>query len=646
MTKFFPPVSPKHFSEAMERHWTSLDNHTSPELKKSWFEQGNAYGHQIFNHDNDEAPDERTKWVVLNPPTGAGKTEGTMLYCVMMANVPADQHPGVLLVTRMIKDADKIAKRINELSKKEGYAISYHSDNSMSVSRENLAKHSVLVITHKAYEAALFRFKDEHAFNQTWPSFCSWQSSGRRLVVIDEAPNLTHHSQIGLEGLRQTLAAISQETRDRHAYEVKVISTVIEIMEHQANHQDGKECIIPKYLAEDGRVDFTALRKSMQTIRFDEQTGPENDTENKRLSKVHNDRLVDLQQILTDDMYYAKVRGKPTLNSSTLIVPHGVKGAIVLDATASASPMYQLFDRATVIPMPSGIRFYGNVTLYINRGQQVGKDFLKKNTNTLLVPVINDLNERLVGSNVFFATHTGIKAKVAAAYTNFKKCIGTWGAIDGSNEWKDCDTAVIFGLPSKPDTWTANIYNGFRGTQSTEWLQSKDRPFGDHADVRSTLKTGDTVTQIVQAINRICCRKVIDSKGNCPEANIFLLLPDGNTGDLILQGIIELMDGIVVKPWVIQGLEAKETKRGRPSGKGTAAQPLLDFLFTMPTGKVSKAEVMEQTKVTLATFKRFVVETKKEASSKWEFLNDLGITYVTGKGKNAETYFNKVEQVQ
>jgi transposase len=66
----------------------------------------------------------------------------------------------------------------------------------------------------------------------------------------------------------------------------------------------------------------------------------------------------------------------------------------------------------------------------------------------------------------------------------------------------------------------------------------------------------------------------------------------------------------------------------------------------MPTGKASKAEVMEQTKVTLATFKRFVVETKKEASTVWKLLNDLGITYVTGKGKNAETYFNKVKQVQ
>jgi hypothetical protein len=646
MTKFFPPVAPKHFEQAMDLHWTSLGNKSSPALKESWFEQGCAYGHQIFNHDNEDAPNERTKWVVLNPPTGAGKTEGLILYCSMMAGLPPHEHPGVLIVTRTIKGADLVAKRINELSGKSEYAVSFHSENSANIARNTLAESSVLVITHAAYEAAISQFQNERAFSQTWLSFYNWQESGRRLVIIDEAPTLIEHTQVDLNGLRRTLAMVPQAMRDRHTYDVKVINDIIGVMESRANQDKCEECVIPKYKADNGRVDMEGLAHSMRNIAFNEDFDQENYLDNSKLFKIHKDRLMALQQVLTGDMYYARVRGKHTLNSSSLIVPDDLKGAIILDATAAVNVIYELFDKVKMTALPKGIRRYANVQLHVNRGQSVGKTYLKENTEEVLLPVIADLDERLRGCDVFFATHVGIKEKVQSAVTKFKKSVGTWGAIDGSNEWKDCDTAVIIGLPTKPDTWSANMVNGFRGMQSTEWLRGPERPFGNHSDVRSALKTGDTITQVLQAINRIRCRKVIDVNGNCPEANVYLLLPDGPWGDQILQKISDMMEGIVVKPWVIQGFQPKESKRGRPSGKGTAVKPLLDFLFAMPTGKVSKSAVMESTKVTPATFKRFVVETKKEASSIWEFLSDLGIIYVTGKGKNAQSYFNKVEQAQ
>jgi hypothetical protein len=646
MTKFIPPVAPKHFEHAMDLHWTSLGNKSSPALRESWFEQGCAYGHQIFNHDNDEAPDKRTNWVVLNPPTGAGKTEGLMLYCSMMAGLPLHEHPGVLIVTRTIKGADLVANRINELSGKSEYAISFHSENSANIARDTLSDYSVLVITHAAYETALTHFRNERAFSQTWPAFYNWQKSGRRLVIIDEAPSLLESTQVELDGLRRTLSMVPQSMRGQHADEIKVISDLIEILEKQAAQDKCEECIVPRYIAENGKVNMISLAQSMKNIAFNEDLDGESSLDNKRLCKTHKDRLMALQQVVIGDMYYARVRGKHTLNSSHLIVPDGIKGAIILDATAVVNVMYELFDKVEMRSMPKGIRRYANVQLHVSRGQSVGKTYLKENADAVLLPVIADLNERLTECDIFFATHIGIKTKVQSAPTKFKKSVGTWGAIDGSNEWKDCDTAVIIGLPTKPDTWSANMVNGFRGMQSTEWLRGPDRPFKGHSDVRAALKIGDTITQVVQAINRIRCRKVIDAEGNCPEANVYLLLPDGPWGKQILQGIINLMDGIVVKPWVIQGFQLKETKRGRPFGMGTAVNPLLDLLFDMPVGKISKAEVMEISKVSVSTFKRFVIETKTEDSRVWRVLNELGVTYFSGKGKNAETYFNKMEQVQ
>lgn len=42
---------------------------------------------------------------------------------------------------------------------------------------------------------------------------------------------------------------------------------------------------------------------------------------------------------------------------------------------------------------------------------------------------------------------------------------------------------------------------------------------------------------IIQAINRIRCRHVIDAEGDCPTANIFIVMPDDHTADTILDDI-------------------------------------------------------------------------------------------------------------
>ena len=127
--------------------------------------------------------------------------------------------------------------------------------------------------------------------------------------------------------------------------------------------------------------------------------------------------------------------------------------------------------------------------------------------------------------------------------------VGHWGAVDGSNHWQDCDTAVIFGLPYTPDTWAANAYFALQGVQDTAWLQSKNRPYGKHQDVREALKTGHIVSSVVQAINRIRCRKVIDAKGNCPKADVYLMLPAGKVGETILKGILESMPKVNLCEW-------------------------------------------------------------------------------------------------
>src|SRR5258707_714541 len=56
-------------------------------------------------------------------------------------------------------------------------------------------------------------------------------------------------------------------------------------------------------------------------------------------------------------------------------------------------------------------------------------------------------------------------------------------------------------------------------------------------------------TSVVQAINRICCRRVIDEYGRCPLSDVYILLPKNWQGDAILDDIQTNMPGINVVPW-------------------------------------------------------------------------------------------------
>jgi hypothetical protein len=642
MTHTPGPILPIHFVEKMNHRWTSsLKNASSESLKLLWRDMAAAFGLQIMQHNN---PEKNTEWQILQPPTGTGKTQGTIVYCSMLAQYPLAAHPGVLLVTRLKADADRMAEELNRLTGQQDYAFSYHSDKHSEGLRETLENYPVLIVTHSAYQRAFSLLADQAHSSQTYPLFHAWKDTGRMLVVIDEAFQIIKESQIDLDGIRITFAAIPQTLREKYPNETKAIAEVIKMMETKLTVEVCKETIIPKSVLADARgIDFSSLRAELRKVRFDLQQKRSDPDENSKLLTQHDGRVSDLQAILNGYMYYAKIPDKGhTLNTSTLIVPPGVKGAVVLDATASYNVIYELFDRATVLPIPRGARSYQNVTVYVNRGRNIGKVSMRRNPDEILKPVMDDLNERLKGKKVFFATHNDIENRVYAEKTTFDLSVGHWGNIDGSNEWMACDTAVICGLRSMPSTWTANVYSALQGARDTAWLQTKARPFRHHADVRSALKTRQTVTEVIQAINRIQCRRVVDSEGNCLETAVYILLPEGRTGDQVLKGITDMMEGVVVKPWVIQGFTAKTTKNGRPSGSGNSQQAMLTYLKNALPGKTYKSTLKSETLVTDASLKRFIADAKTDTTEVARSLKALGIIFqCDGFGCKAKSYFLK-----
>ena len=90
---------------------------------------------------------------------------------------------------------------------------------------------------------------------------------------------------------------------------------------------------------------------------------------------------------------------------------------------------------------------------------------------------------------------------------------------------------MIYSLPYLPPEWATSTFFAYQGTQDTQWLRDKSkRSFGPHADIRTELKTGALVAEVVQAANRIRCRRVVDEEGNCLPCDIFIRVPTGERG--------------------------------------------------------------------------------------------------------------------
>lgn len=370
------------FVRAMTSHWTnSLGNVCSRNLQKAWRQIGEAFNAHIESHDN---PKSASKWTVLSPPTGSGKSQGTAVYCSLLSRIPIEKRVGALIVTRLKVDADAMAATINTLTGKQS-AKAFHTD-AKDVSITDLWMWDVLVITHKAYELALDKLGSHGQIQQTWDFFHSYSAdvndvlnkTTRKLVVIDESLDIVEESQGNLEGLRHTLGCLPQCLLDKHPYAVLGIKALIGILEEMATsseHHSTKEAVLLREMVKQGTPpDYTALRTDLRSVRFDLQQHRSDLLENSRLVKLHDNRLKQIDTIFRSWSYYAKsgVDGH-TLNTARLLVPEVSKGAVVLDATAIHDVIYELFDKVELVHPPKDVRNYSNVNLWISRGHKQGK---------------------------------------------------------------------------------------------------------------------------------------------------------------------------------------------------------------------------------------------------------------------------------
>lgn len=636
-------VPPQTFVDRLTHEWTAqYQNVPSEPLRKLWATMANTYQEAIIDTAAGVAP----KWRVLWPPTGSGKTLGAKVYAALQTEQNATaaglkKPVGILVVTRLIAQADEMVSAINALA---GRRVAVADHTGYRATNEQLSEHDVLVITHQAYVNATQTLTNTR--DGKWARLTNWRGGRRLLTIVDEALcNVVEESQVKADRLSQAIGFIPHELRATYAAEVQALEGLYVAIGHHAGVSEafgGGACMAWPTGGSHALVSLGGMRADMLKLPYDRYMGKDDANDRKRMAARIDKTLAAAEAVLDQHAYFALKGAEPTLNSSALLVPLDAPGPVVLDATAREDFIYKLMeDRALIIPTPAGVRDYGTVTLHVAwTGTGTGKDAMRTRAKTRFPRLIEDLTQR-VGSErkLFFCVHKQVEHEIPEpAQLPFAKTVTAhWGAVDGSNAYADCDVAVIFGLPFRDAvTWPTNVFFALQGVQGDEWL---DNPtWKGQVNLREHMVRRQLSASIIQAINRICCRHVTDGRGGCPTADVFIMLPSGDRGEDILAAIRREMPGLAVVDWPFDPDGPKAWRRGAETPHGR----LLTFMENRAPGRTSLPVLARELGLKSCAKKELQKNLRNENHPTTLALKTMGVTYiVSGKGRGARSELMK-----
>ena len=635
-------VSPQDFTDRMDHRWSQgLQLISSPALRTLWGIMASTFRTSIINSINGvvDAP-----WLILQPPTGSGKTQGACVFAAMQADANAQDHlkpVGVLIVTRLIEQADIIASTINELAGRVA-AIAHHSEKPATA--QELLDSDILVITHQAYVNATGN-KGSHK-DALRSRFTAWREGTRLLTVIDESlANVVENNKVTVANLAQVISYVTPEIRHEFPEQLKVLEELHHILVSHANPEgrSNTHSIRMLWEADSGGVqmpDMEALQRAMKPLPYDTMVLNEhNDGSRDRIWRKVRDIITQSEAVMEQWAYYAQKGNEHSINSASFLIPWNVPGPVVLDATANANFLWDLFGpMAQIVPTPSKVRDYSTATLHVARATGIGKHTMVKNIKTRFPRLLHSLESEL-GSDrsVFLCMHKDAE-HVALSYAHHfaRFDVGHWGAVDGRNDWATHDTAVIFGLPYRDQVWSTNQFFALQGHQDDEWIQNP--VWKEHGDVRRVMEQRQLSVSVIQAVNRICCRRVIDAQGRCPAADIYVVLPKDKVGDAILQDILADMPNIRVVSWDFE-LDGPKVRKART---GTSHEALIRFMANRLPGETAMPHIQRELGLDRSKLKKIREALGNPAHPMTTALLNMGVGYVVrGAGRGSQSFLIK-----
>jgi hypothetical protein len=655
--------------------WTEeFGNVSSPALIQAWTQLFVLYNDCIQKNQSGVQP---VRKQVVPMPTGTGKSQATIYYLQQLEEV---EDVGVLVVSYFEEEAKLACHTVNEQTDD---TANYHSANHPLKGVE-INSTQVLYITHAQYLLALqepLRMERLNAFND----------KPRLLVVIDESLSQVKGYQITVNDFNTAISKIGQllasgrneveqdkaALKDESEY-LSSARTLLQELDGTITRYSGvyptneQHNILKQPIGTLSCLStYCSDKKKRQLLKRIDQS-----TDVEILKKV----VAALSAIQSHDVcYFSQTDDGLCLNAVSWI-NIAEQHTVVLDATANVSHIYTLHPDVEIVPIDKGLRRYDNVILHVSEQQyKLGRDALNSNVSDedLMYALINLISSACprndeIDVEEFTALMENRKPMSAAkdrvlivtslkteenlqdtypfiggdfyAISHVNHEIAHWGNITGKNDFKHYNKIILLGLYHRPSTHTTNLHiTSERGLKAIRHHNEAELD-SDIQDERIKIKNSEMAAEMIQAINRVRCRSVIDAEGNCANTDIYIFAPsEHNVFSDILETIKAQMPGINVRtnPVLVlpeQLIHNREGRTGRPTDEYDLR--FMDHVRNLPAGEYSTSEIKKDAGIGDTPMKR-IWSSVEEADHSFDenhslhvFSKEQGITVQgTGRGK-------------
>jgi len=267
--------------------------------------------------------------------------------------------------------------------------------------------------------------------------------------------------------------------------------------------------------------------------------------------------------------------------------PKGIT-TVILDATSNISHYYDIhtnvdFSFAKLIPLDK-VRNYKNVNLYLSTEQSTGREALVKSSNITEYAnrIYNEISKPFSDEKIAVFTFKALENefkeldgeldKFLGYYNTSEFHLGHFGDLNGKNNYINCTELYIIGTPYKPGYVTTNIHA--LSDRGLDCFNGSEEVKGE----RMQLEYSQISAELIQAINRVSCRRVIDEQGNCANTNIYLTISNNKElNTTIINSIKKQMPGIniIKNKW--------DFVLAKPGKSGPKTKYVKEFIKLLPS---------------------------------------------------------------
>ncbi|MCH9645580.1 MAG: DEAD/DEAH box helicase family protein [Proteobacteria bacterium] len=516
--------NPVTLAQSFSLQWEAYGNTSSPELIDQWTTIFKTLNDSCLKNINNS----EVEYSVIPAVTGSGKTQCAQWYAAKLSR-QFKNGPGMLIVTRLNKEADKLANQINEWSGDNEAAVAYNTDSKVRRYRNEsqLEQCQTVIISHEYF------IRHHHLKSSSsgiYKQVMSYKGNDRPIIIIDESIELVRSVQV-TKGQLNKIGAALYPNRSTLVNEFGLVGYLEDNFENLFGDVASREIIgdkskLIKSLAKHLGIDLTEVVKL-----FDMKGAVKTVKDDWKLVGWMNE----LKQLLNDSLY-KYTSGKTTAyNASSLELPN--RSLIVLDATARVNKVYKYLPKAKLIELPT-VKDYSNVTVEMKCSDSrsgLGKSgMVDKNDADLHTLHLGNI-AREVMMDEFSQDEFAVFTFKDLCKHSEEKYLYNFGSLNGINDHQDCLHIVIYGIYYRPALIYLDSLYQFRNKDSKALKE----------DV-STFKYHHIAADIVQMINRGRCRKIED--GKAPEMKVTLMMGNNKTLNSIIESALRSeMPGVSIE---------------------------------------------------------------------------------------------------